>query len=951
VLLPSAKAEFDLKNLLYHKTINKAYFYDNHVNITITTHFNRDFVDSLNPLVKNIYDIHLQAVEKSCETTYTKLLIESVNNALDRISVRRIKPSEVFALDCVKFNLSSYAACFYGPNVKRIEYVFPRLETVALGRDLFSTLTFLDYELLINNTLAGLQYDNSNIQCLRDYYQYKFNTPANLKTILNNDLKLCVQSSNNIDHGSDRSKREINPHNDLHYYDDYEDQRVDLLRAYKCYDFIPPGPALTATELRETDAYKYSSIGRLSIDNILACTELGYFNTSILYVDLGAITDRYPLSQFDKKSRNKRWDSSFTCGWPLVSSFTKLVGGECEMTTDISAVKTSLNTLNTMVGQQNVVLDNFHKSFVIEHKQVYKLATELMLVNKNLKQLTTLTKSFIVDANDAMANITQSIICNSININANYLNSKLLQIVDTFDSNYNRFLAMFTIDKNNDNLPNFSLTSFASSQLLKYGVFTDFRHAKFIVLNTERTLIDNFSEIKFNGLLPLNDNITIDDKPDGYILNFENLYMTDNKNSCLTSSFSGLALCTTTLNRRCMKVEYLTSCIKSSVGDYYCARYIIDFLPYIRFHIRKTTCSNLYDKFDVPDGLYSGRNLELIAQPCQGSSKEPFNLTLISGTYTTLPCGYTYETNYSFEPLRFCRSDCAVESVEDIYHYVPPIITEIINSIKTLDRSSVGVNTQSYQTNLLTIQDKITEYTNNLTKDYTYDFNSYYNQSEAEIITEKLSDSKVIIDNIQVTTRILDKQIDSIQTIRDEGAHFGLLTILHLVLTMVLTAVVITLNKRLHNRYDKLSVMTIILLLPTLAFGKFTSNCTSQSEVQVCRMGKYDACHLINSTSYCFCAPTNNHTIWSDYDDCVAPGLAITTWNSFNKHISHDINYQNFFIYLILLIAILQLILFYIYVRPMYFRNFPSEQNFVTNIQSKFKNRKRKLPIFNNKTF
>jgi len=162
---------------------------------------------------------------------------------------------------------------------------------------------------------------------------------------------------------------------------------------------------------------------------------------------------------------------------------------------------------------------------------------------------------------------------------------------------------MFTIDKSNDNLPYFSLTTYASSQLIKYGVSTDFRHAKFIVLTTERTLVNKFSEIKFNGLLPLNNNVTISDRPDGYILDFENLYMYNNiDNSCYTSSFSGQDLCTTSQFRRCMKVERLTSCIKSSVGSYYCARYIIDFLPYIRFNIRKTSCSSLYDKFDVSDG-------------------------------------------------------------------------------------------------------------------------------------------------------------------------------------------------------------------------------------------------------------------------------------------------------------------------------------------------------------
>jgi len=267
-----------------------------------------------------------------------------------------------------------------------------------------------------------------------------------------------------------------------------------------------------------------------------------------------------------------------------------------------------------------------------------------------------------------------------------------------------------------------------------------------------------------------------------------------------------------------------------------------------------------------------------------------------------------------------------------------------------IDSSSIGINSLGYNKNYETIQSLLTKYTNSLTKAFTYDFATYYNETEATIVEDSMRESKVLIDNIHTSSRILEKQIDSINVIQ-ETTQFGLFTFLHIALTIVLSIVVIGLNKRLNTRYDKTTLLTILFLLPALAFGKFTSNCTNLSETQVCRLGKYDACHLIAGVSQCYCAPTNNYTMWSEYDDCIAPGLALTTWNSFNKHISHDINYQNFFIYLILIISILQLILFYFYVRPIYFRNFPSERNFVTNIRSKFKDSKRKLPIFNNKSF
>ncbi|AGE00050.1 ORF2a [Hana virus] len=45
------------------------------------------------------------------------------------------------------------------------------------------------------------------------------------------------------------------------------------------------------------------------------------------------------------QKRHKRWDSSYVCGWPLVSSAAKVLGGECTTNIDIGSLKSSLTAI------------------------------------------------------------------------------------------------------------------------------------------------------------------------------------------------------------------------------------------------------------------------------------------------------------------------------------------------------------------------------------------------------------------------------------------------------------------------------------------------------------------------------------------------------------------------------------------------------------------------------
>jgi hypothetical protein len=161
-----------------------------------------------------------------------------------------------------------------------------------MNRDLFSTFVFLDYEALVKLTFSDIPHDDTNVACVRNFYNKHFLNTQNLRKIIS-DYKLCVQSSNVKVPGYSysRRKRELTVTRDLRYYDDFEDRRVQLLKAYKCTDFLPPGLSMSPDEIRKSNTYLYCDSCRKSIDCILACTELGYFNSIIEYINLDSMNN------------------------------------------------------------------------------------------------------------------------------------------------------------------------------------------------------------------------------------------------------------------------------------------------------------------------------------------------------------------------------------------------------------------------------------------------------------------------------------------------------------------------------------------------------------------------------------------------------------------------------------------------------------------------------------
>jgi len=72
--------------------------------------------------------------------------------------------------------------------------------------------------------------------------------------------------------------------------------------------------------------------------------ELGYYSdidNIPKNINFQSIQNLYPIKSHYK--RNKRWDASYTCGWPLAYSDLKLAGDECEFNSNNDNIKTCLN--------------------------------------------------------------------------------------------------------------------------------------------------------------------------------------------------------------------------------------------------------------------------------------------------------------------------------------------------------------------------------------------------------------------------------------------------------------------------------------------------------------------------------------------------------------------------------------------------------------------------------
>lgn len=169
---------------------------------------------------------------------------------------------------------------------------------------------------------------------------------------------------------------------------------ADILNGYKCNgDILPCGDWISSHEMiRLFFTYKHFYTIFNSDNDPLFHTYFPYLSSTdrdklrdVICLPTDGLLYAPLITDFDEpKIRNRRWDSSYTCGWPIVSALSKIVGGECSTNIDVNALKQNLKTIQDF-SQNNIgLIDDVSKQLKIVNQRVSKQYTVMEDLIKNI---------------------------------------------------------------------------------------------------------------------------------------------------------------------------------------------------------------------------------------------------------------------------------------------------------------------------------------------------------------------------------------------------------------------------------------------------------------------------------------------------------------------------------------------------------------------------------------
>jgi len=164
--------------------------------------------------------------------------------------------------------------------------------------------------------------------------------------------------------------------------------------------------------------------------------------------DLDHTLIQYPKFVEQKNHiRMKRWDASYVCGWPLVSSAAKFLGGECTTNIDLNSLKTTLSTIQKFSNDNTQLISNVENQLKMVNERVntnYKLIQELVVqLNANTNQTVNVIKQLHSEIKSINANLTQTVQLNTISNHYSSVLFRLNQFVVDFRFRYLETLESF----------------------------------------------------------------------------------------------------------------------------------------------------------------------------------------------------------------------------------------------------------------------------------------------------------------------------------------------------------------------------------------------------------------------------------------------------------------------------------------------------------------------------
>ncbi|AUG33464.1 ORF3 [Dianke virus] len=465
------------------------------------------------------------------------------------------------------------------------------------------------------------------------------------------------------------------------------------------------------------------------------------------------------------QKRSKRWDSSYVCGWPLVSSAAKVLGGECTTNIDIGSLKSSLTAI------QNFSYANT--------ELIHDLQSQLSVVNartnlhyNQLQQLVTAINDhqakYVNDINNLINQIknTTHTMEDRINVNSiimSYTNSLFRVYQNIVDYRFAYIETLSSIQQHY-HFPSEHLHAFNSplqAKLKEHGFSipiiesnVPYSYGKVRYLNVTGI---NFYDLEFDIYIPV---IKLIHEKDSlfYHSTLSALPIGINDSLVTYNTYQGNAICT---DLYCLESPISGFC-REGESYWYCGQHYIRTLHKVTSLYTKPTKFTESAMFIPPHTMYFVHNTTYSLN--YGSS-----LQALAGSILMLTCNSTVQIpGYSFSSNDFVScTDMNVNNVfihpslrvNDTNFYIPPTRVDLLEKLYKRDVLPILNNIQ--QANDLSINTTADEQLKQQYETLKNDFNAKY-------------------DALMIENRRIHALINSMHSIKSENSY-----VLYLVIAVI----------------------------------------------------------------------------------------------------------------------------------------------------------------------
>ncbi|AVM80375.1 ORF3 [Bontang Baru virus] len=391
------------------------------------------------------------------------------------------------------------------------------------------------------------------------------------------------------------------------------------------------------------------------------------------------------------QSRRKRWDSSYVCGWPLVSSTAKLLGGECTTNIDIGSLKSSLTAIQNFSAQNSELINDLQSQLSVvnartnlHYNQLQQLVTD---INEHQIKYVTDINNLISQIRNNTNKMKARVSINSIIMS--YTNSLFRVYQNIVDYRFAYIETLSSIQEHyhfpSEHLQAFNIPLLAklrehgfSIPMINSNIPYSYGKVKYINVSGI-----NFYDLEFDIYIPV---IKLPHENDSsYFHSTLSALPVGINNSLVTyNTYQGNAICTDTY---CLESPVNGFCHEGE-GYWYCGRHYIKTLHKITSLYTMPTKFAESAMFIPPHTMYFVHNTSYTIN--HGSS-----LQALAGSVLMLNCNSTVQiSGYSFNSSDFVS--CTTMNENNVFihpslrqsdenFYIPPTRVDLLEKLYTRD--------------------------------------------------------------------------------------------------------------------------------------------------------------------------------------------------------------------------------------------------------------------------